>query len=569
MNMTQELKQEIVELVKIASGVLIDANLISVPPKPEMGDLSVPLFSVAKELSKNPVELAKEYSVKVASKFFIKIVPVGPYLNFYVNTDLLAGELFSGILKHSQKFGSNKLEKGKKIMVEYFSPNTNKPMTVGHLRNLILGSTVSRLLIKSGAKVFRSCLYNDRGIAIAKAMVAYELYGKGSTPAKAKIKSDQFVGHYYVLFGQKEKDEPTLEERAQESLRLWEAGDKKTLALWKKMMKWVTDGFEQTLKKLHEEKFDKLYYESKIYNLGKDLVMQNLNKGVIKKGQTGEILADLIAYNLPEKILLRSDGTSLYITQDLVLASIKDELKLDRSINVIGDEQNLQMQQVFAILDSLGAPKDKFHHLSYGMMRLPEGKIKSREGFGKALADDLINNLEELALKEITSRNPDLSKAKKSKFANQIMNAALKFYILNVDPVKTMIFNPEDAVSFAGKTGPYLQYTAVRMNSVLKGQKLSSKFDAQLLSHDLERQLINKLRDYPETVEHAAKQMSPSILTQYLFTLAQLANSFYHDLPILKSEKDIKQARLALVKSIELILEDGLAICGIEVPEKM
>lgn len=569
MNLTKQLKQEIVALVKKASGVVIDENLISVPPKPEMGDLSVPLFSVAKELSKNPVELAKEYSVKTASKFFIKIVPVGPYLNFYVNTDIIASELFSGILKNTDKFGSNDLEKGKKIMVEYFSANTNKPMTVGHLRNVIYSTTSCRLLKKSGANVIRACLNNDRGIAVAKAMVSYQLYGNSSTPAKAKMKSDQFVGHYYVLYGQKEKEDPNLEQLAKESLRAWEAGDKKTLALWKKMVGWVYQGFQETLSAIHEEKFDKIYYESKIYNLGRDLVLKNLGIGVIKKGETGEVYADLSSYNLPDKILLRSDGTSLYITQDLVLASIKDQLNLDRSIIVTGDEQNLQIQQIFAILESFGIKKEKNQHLSFGMMRLPEGKIKSREGFGRALADDLINNLEELALKEINERNPKLPKPKKLKIANQIMNAALKFYILNVDPVKTMIFNPEEAVSFAGKTGPYLQYTAVRMNSILKGQKLPKKFDVQLLSHDLERQLINKLRDYPETVEHASKQMSPSILTQYLFTLAQLANTFYHDLPILKSEKDIKQARLVLVKSIESILADGLAICGIEVPEKM
>jgi len=577
MNMTQKLKAEIAQLVKKASGVSVDPNLITVPPKAELGDLAVPLFSIAKAQSKNPVELAKELSLKIKSPQFSKVAPAGPYLNFFVNTNLVAQELLGGILNKGEMFGANQELDGQRIMVEYFSPNTNKPMTVGHLRNLIIGSTMSRLLKKSGAKVFRACLYNDRGIAIAKAMVAYELFGNGSTPTKAKVKSDQFVGHYYVLFGQKENhstslmagEDPTLEQKAQDSLRLWEAGDKKTMALWKKMMGWVIEGFELTLKKLHEEKYDKLYQESKIYTLGKDIVLKNIGNGVIKKGETGEVLADLSAYNLPDKILLRSDGTSLYIIQDIVLASIKDELKLDRSIHVIGDEQNLQMKQLFAVLESLGQPKEKFFHLSYGMMRLPEGKIKSREGFGKALADDLIQNLETLALKEIDERNPSLSRVKKVKIANQIMNAALKFYILNVDPVKTMIFNPEEAVSFAGKTGPYLQYTAVRMNSVLKGQKVSKKIDGTLLNTEIEKQLINKLRDYPQEIERATKQYSPSILTHYLFELAQLANTFYHDVSVLKAEKEIKQARLVLVKAIELVLEDGLGVCGIEVPEKM
>lgn len=569
MNLSQQLKAEIVVKLKEASGVEVSAELISVPPKPEMGDLAVPVFQLAKQAGKNPVDLARELAEKIQSPLFSKVSAFGPYVNFYIETKKISEDLLGSILKEKNKYGAGSQAKAQKIMVEYFSPNTNKPMTVGHLRNLVLGATVSRLLKIQGNKVIGACLYNDRGIAIMKSLVAYDLFGKGQTPARAKMKSDQFVGHYYVMFGQKAEQDPNLELKAKKYLVKWEAGDKRIRALWKKMNGWVYKGYVQTLKALGEGKFDKIFYESDIYQESKDLVMANVGKGVIIKGAEGEITTDLSTFNLPNKILLRSDGTSLYITSDLVLADKKEKLGIDKSIYVIADEQNLQMQQLFAILESLGSPKDKFFHLSYGMMRLPEGRIKSREGFGKALADELISNLESLALVEIKTRNRNLSVAKQKKIANQIMNAALKFYILNIDPSKTMIFNPDEAVSFNGKTGPYLQYTAVRMNSVLKGQKVSKIIHADLLTEEIEKQLISKLKDYPEAIDEAAKKYSPAILTHYLYSLAQVANTFYHDQPILKAEKNLKNARLALIKAVNIVLANGLTLCGIEIPEKM
>jgi len=568
MNLNEKLKSEIIELAHELTGQTFDLKDITIPPKAELGDLALPMFSVAKVQGKNPVQLAQELAPKFSSKYFTKVIAAGPYINFFINSDLFAGEIIAGLSRKIQ------LEEGRgqKVMIEYFSPNTNKPMTVGHLRNIILGSTISRLFEKNGYKVIQACLYNDRGIAIAKSMVAYELFAKNSTPQKEKLKSDQFVGNYYVLFGAKAANDLLLEEKAKQSLLKWEAGDKKTLALWKKMYAWVIKGYAQTFSKLHEGKFDKIYRESDIYTQGRDLILNNVGNGVIKKGETGEVYADLEKFKMPNKILLRSNGTAVYITQDIYLAELKNKAKIDKSIYVVADEQNLQMQQLFAVLDSIEGRQGKYHHLSYGMMRLPDGKIKSREGFGKALADELIDNLESLALAEVNTRNPLLSVVKKRKIANQIMNAALKFYILNIDPAKTMIFSPEEAVSFSGKTGPYLQYTSVRLNKILKEVRTKNqelRVEYKLLSHPLEKQLLNKLKDYTDILLQAQKLYSPSTLAHYLYELAQLANTYYHDVPVLKAEKRVREARLVLIKTTSKVLADGLAVCGIEIPEVM
>ena len=526
---------------------------------------------------KNPALLAEELAGKIKSGSFFQIKAVGPYINFFVNQEKISGQVIGDLLKKAKS-----VKKGEKIMIEYFSPNTNKPMTVGHLRNLTLGATISRLYKKMGYQTIESCLFNDRGIAITKSMLAYEKWGKNQNPKIKNQKSDQFVGDYYVLFGQKVKEDPSLDNEALEMLNKWElasakasaergAEDKKVLALWKKMNSWVYAGFKETLKKLNEGKFDAVFYESKFYDKAKEIVLKNIGKGVIKRGDEGEVMAYLEPLGLPNKVLLRSDGTSLYITQDLYLAELKEKYHAKKSVYVVGDEQNLQLRQLFTILATLGKDPRNYYHLSYGMMRLPEGKIKSREGFGRALADALIENLEEMASQEIISRQKGLSKAEIKKIANQIMNGALKFYILNIDPAKQMVFDPGEAISFNGKTGPYLQYSVVRLNSIVKKSKNQKikKSNYSLLQLDLEKRLINLLKDYQDVLEKSLADNSPAALTHYLFELAQISNTYYHEVGILKSEPKIKQARLALIRAVANVLTDGLSICGIEIPKKM
>ncbi len=566
MNLNDELKQTLADFVTSHTDVAFDAQLITTPPQPEMGDLAIPLFTVAKELKGNPAALAQELAGKAVPQGCTQLQAAGPYLNVFIDPRFMNERVITGI---RAGLHADKPLKGQRIMVEYFSPNTNKPMTVGHVRNLTLGASIARLYEAAGAKVIRATLFNDRGIAIAKSMVAYDLFGKGKTPTSEKMKPDHFVGHYYVLFGREAEKDPKLEEMAREYLVLWEKGDKRMRKLWKQMNAWVYAGFKETLATLAEGDFDVTYYESDIYDKAKDVVRRHVGQGILQQGDEGEIYADLEALGLPNKIVLRKDGTSLYITQDLYLAELKAQKKLDKSIYVVADEQNLQLKQLFAILQALEASTDKYHHLSYGMMRLPEGKIKSREGFGRALADALLGETEALARVEIAKRQEQLSDKEVARIATQLMRAAIKFYILNVDAKKTMVFDPQEAVSFTGKTGPYVQYTAVRLRSILKKAKAPKAFLADLLEHYLERQALNLLRGYEEVCMRALEQHNPALLTHYLYDLAQLMNRYYHDVPVLKAEAELQKARLALIDAVERVLSDGLALIGIEVPKQM
>jgi arginyl-tRNA synthetase len=474
------------------------------------------------------------------------------------------------VIREGGALFSSNIGKDKRVNVEYFSPNTNKPMTLGHLRNLTLGSSYARLLEKAGYDVTRSIMFNDRGIAIAKSMVAYDLWGEGKTPELEGMKSDQFVGEFYVRFGREAEADETLNEKASEYLRRWEEGDEEMRSKWKQMNDWVYAGYEQTLNRLGEDLFEKKYYESGIYTQGKDIILENLDNGVIKRGVEGEVYADLEAQGMPNKVLLRSDGTSLYITQDIQLAYIKNEQQTDELVYVIGDEQNLQMQQLFAVLGSLPNLPENFFHLSYGMMRLPDGKIKSREGFGKALADALIARMEELAQEEVTARNEEFTAEEVVTTARQIMNGALKYYILAVDPKKQMVFDPEAAVSFQGETGPYLQYTAARLNAILeKAGGVPETADHALLTDPREGQLVVKLASYAEVLVKATQEHDPSQVAHFIFDLAQETNSYYADVPVLKADDGTRDARLLLIAAVSKTIEDALAIFGIEVPNRM
>ena len=418
---------------------------IEIPPDSLMGDFAFPCFFFSSKLRKNPNEIALKIKneIKKSPKEISEIKVSGAYLNFFVNKKILAVNIIKEIIKENKRYGSNNSEKGEKISVEFPSPNTNKPLHLGHLRNMAIGESVSRILEFSGGKVFRNSLNNDRGIHICKSMIAYEKYGGNKTPESAKTKSDHFVGDYYVLFSEKK----IPEEYAQEMLIKWENKNKKIIALWKKMNKWALDGFKETYKK-YEIKLDKEYFESEIYLEGKEIVEQGLKKEIFRKKPDGSIFIDLNNEKLGEKIVLRADGTSIYITQDLYLAKLKfDELKINSSIYVVGNEQDYHFNVLVSILKKLGFSfADKIKHLSYGMVVLPEGRMKSREG--KVVdADDLIEEIRRLAKKELISRSA-LSQKKLELRSLKIALASIKYFLLKTDINKDMLFNPEESIRF-------------------------------------------------------------------------------------------------------------------------
>jgi len=579
-NFSQAENQARTEIAAVLQAVLadkFDQSLIEItyPPDSKLGDYSVAFFALAKKLKKPPVELVSFLTSKIQPAGLIKkVAPAGPYLNFFIDRPSFNQLVLREIFKAKDRYGSSKIGRNKKVMVEYFSPNTNKPLTIGHLRNICLGWSVSRLLKFIGYKVIESTLYNDRGIAIAKAIVGYQKWGENKTPKDLKMKPDHFVGSFYVKFCQAAKDNPELEKEAQKVLRAWEQGEKSIKETWQKLMGWVLAGFDQTLTKIGAIDFEERYYESEYYQHGKEVVEHGLKKGIFIKDSEGVVIAPLEKYGLADKILLRPDDTSLYITQDLHLAYLKDRHKLDESIYVVGDEQDLYLKQLFKILELLGFKNiDHYYHLSYGMIRLPDGKIKSREGLIQGTgADELVANLEELAAAEIKTRFPELAKKEVVSRAESIALAALKFYILAVGPKNTMVFDPKQSLAFNGKTGPYLQYVHARICSIFDKEKikLTSRVDFSVLDNDLEFNLTKLLARFPEVICRSAQNHDPSVLANYLYELAKLFSLFYEQLPILKAEdKRIKKARLVLISEIRIVLAQGLYLLGISAPEKM
>jgi len=545
-------------------------NKVEIPPDSLMGDFAFPCFFLSSKLKKNPNEIALKMKNEInnSSREISEIKVSGPYLNFFVNKKILAVNLIKEISKNNKKYGENNSEKEKKTSVEFPSPNTNKPLHLGHLRNMAIGESVSRILEFSGGKVFRNSLNNDRGVHICKSMVAYEKYGNNKTPESEKKKSDHFVGDYYVLFSKNK----IPDEKAQEMLRRWEGvgsnGNKKVIALWKKMNKWALDGFKETYKK-YEIKLDKEYFESEIYMKGKEFVEQGLKKGIFKKKKDGSVFIDLNNEKLGEKIVLRADGTSVYITQDLYLAKLKfDELKIDNSIYVVGNEQDYHFNVLVAILKKLKFDfADKIKHLSYGMVVLPEGRMKSREG--KVVdADDLIEEIQKLAKKELISRSK-LSARELESRSLKIALASIKYFLLKTDINKDMLFNPEESIRFDGDTGPYIQYSYARANSILEKSKIKNnlnKFEIKTL-HPAEIELIKKLSQFKEIVLKSCDTLNPSLIVHYSYQLAQNFNEFYHSCPVVDSKEE--EFRLALVKSFMQVLKNSVWLLGIDILDEM
>ncbi|QNL49092.1 arginine--tRNA ligase [Olivibacter sp. SDN3] len=480
---------------------------------------------------------------------------------------------------------------GKKVMVEYSSPNTNKPLHLGHVRNNLLGYAVSEILNAAGYDVIKSNLINDRGIHICKSMLAWQKFGEGETPQSSGLKGDKLVGNYYVIFdkeykkeigalrqeGYSEEDakkEAPLMKEAQKMLRDWEAGDQQTLRLWQKMNEWVYEGFEETYRRMGVS-FDKVYYESNTYLLGKDLIEEGLKNGVFFRKADNSVWIDLSDEGLDEKLVLRGDGTSVYITQDLGTAQLKfDDCHMDQSIYVVGNEQDYHFKVLFLILKKLGKPwAPGLHHLSYGMVDLPSGKMKSREGT-VVDADDLMLDMVQTAKNrtEELGKVEGFTQAEKDHLYEMIGMGALKYFLLKVEPKKRLLFDPNESIDFQGNTGPFIQYTHARIRSVLaKGSydpSLSKILSSEL--HNIEIELIISLSKFPETITAAAEDLSPSLVANYIYELAKLYNKFYHEMPILKVEEELlKIFRLNLSAATAGVISKGMRLLGIEVPERM
>lgn len=558
------------------------------------GDYTLIVFPFVKLARKSPEAIGQEIgeyllaNVREVSAYNV----IKGFLNISLKPEFWASRL--NIALGTKNFGFAEPNSGKSIMVEYSSPNTNKPLHLGHVRNNLLGNAVSKILKASGKKVYMVNLVNDRGIHICKSMVAWLRFGNGETPQSSGKKGDHLVGEYYVRFDKafrqevKEMVATGMEEEeakkkapiileAQDMLRKWEAKDEATINLWSQMNGWVYEGFEKTYKDLGIT-FDRTYYESQTYLLGKELVTKGLEQGVFFKKEDGSVWIDLTSEGLDQKLLLRSDGTSVYMTQDLGTAHQRfDEYTLNEHIYVVGNEQNYHFQVLRLVLKKLGFSwAENITHLSYGMVELPEGKMKSREGT-VVDADDLVNEMVSTArqMSEELGKLEGLTEEQANEVNSMVGLGALKYFILKVDPKKTMLFDPKESIDFNGNTGPFIQYTHARIKSVLRkansaGMEIPQAINTNLPFSQKEIDLIKMIDLYTETIEVAAAQLSPAIIANYVYDLAKEFNQFYHDSPILKEENaELRSMRLALSMQIADIIKSSTGLLGISVPEQM
>lgn len=563
--------------------------------KPEFtGDYTIVLFALTKPLKKSPEILGNElgdYLVRNNSALFSGFNVIKGFLNLEIGSTPLMD--FLNNYYNDPSFGKNPSNQ-EKVMVEYSSPNTNKPLHLGHLRNNFLGWSVAEILKANGNEVIKTAIVNDRGIHICKSMIAWQMFANGATPLSANKKGDHLVGDYYVKFNDEykkqveeliangtpkeiaEKEAPIMK-KTQQMLLDWEQGKPEVMDLWKRMNSWVYKGFDETYNRIGSD-FDHTFYESNTYLLGKDFVEDGLQKNILFQKEDGSVWIDLSDKKLDEKLLLRGDGTSVYITQDIGLAKQKfEDYQLNKSVYVIGDEQLHHMKVLKETVRKLGMPfADNIFHLSYGMVELTTGKMKSREGT-VVDADDIINETVSTAAQhtEELGKVKDFTEDELKELYETLGLGAMKFYLLRVDPKKRMVFNPAESIDFHGFTGPFIQYTYARIQSILrKAEGEISALSSQrtdttdLLPH--ERNLIILLEKYPEIVATAANEMNPSIIANYTFNLAKLFNSFYVDHSVLNAESEAKKnLRLQLSVMIANTLKSGLQLLGIKVPERM
>ena len=587
------LQNTLSEKVKQAISQLYNASLESVEfqstRKEFEGDITVVVFPMLRVVKGNPVQIGEaigEYlvaNVDVVIRFNV----VKGFLNL-VFSDTYFVDFFNSVSDFSnfgKQTGTNET-----YMVEYSSPNTNKPLHLGHVRNILLGYSVAEILKASGKKAYKTQIINDRGIHICKSMLAWEKFGNGETPEISGLKGDKLVGNYYVKFDQEYKKEvlqlmaeglteseakikaPSLV-KAQEMLRKWEAGNKDVVSLWEMMNDWVYDGFNKTYQSIGVD-FDTLYYESNTYLLGKEVIKEGLQKEVFFQKKDGSIWCDLTEDGLDEKIVQRSDGTAVYMTQDIgtAIQRVKDFQDITGMIYTVGNEQDYHFKVLFLILKKLGYQwADHLYHLSYGMVDLPSGKMKSREGT-VVDADDLISDMAKTAKKisEELGKIDDFTEKEKEHLYHTIGLGALKYYILKVDPKKRILFNPEESVDFQGNTGPFIQYTYARIQSILRKGELSVKSSNLGVLHPKEKELIKQLQLFPETIQQAAAQYSPALVANYTYELVKSFNSFYQNVPILGAdfEKE-KSFRIQLSRAVSDVIKTAFGLLGIDVPERM
>jgi arginyl-tRNA synthetase len=558
------------------------------------GDLTVVVFPYLRHSKKGPEQTGAEigdYLVENVSEIE-KYNVVKGFLNIVVSTKYWVGELAEAFV--NKGFGYRKADENSPlVMIEYSSPNTNKPLHLGHIRNNLLGFSVAEIQKADGKQVVKTNIVNDRGIHICKSMYAWIQAGKNDTPESTGLKGDHLVGKYYVQFDQMykkevaelmeqgktkeeaEKDAPSMV-GARELLLKWEANDAETRELWARMNQWVYDGFDITYKNMGVD-FDKIYYESETYLVGRDEVLRGIEEGIFERREDGSVWANLENEGLDQKILLRSDGTSVYMTQDIGTAKMRyEDYKIDKMVYVVGNEQNYHFQVLSILLDKLGYEWGKnLYHFSYGMVELPNGKMKSREGT-VVDADDLMQGMIDVAKKtsEELGKLDEYSEEEKNEIYRKIALGALKYFILKVDPKKTMLFNPEESIDFNGNTGPFIQYTYARIQSVLRkaaglGLKWQSTGD-EIVPGGKELELIKKITTFPEVVSESANNYSPAVIANYCYDLVKEYNQFYHDYPILKeADEEQKLFRLKLTETTGKVIKNGMALLGIECPERM
>lgn len=581
-----------------AETVAPESIVVQNAPNPEMGDLGAPMFAFAKALRMAPPQIAAGLVEKITDKSLGEFIAVGPYVNVKLDKSGAASPILKAIKSQGDSYGSTgsdgkKPLAGRRVMIEFSSPNTNKPLHLGHVRNDALGESVSRILKAAGADVYKVDLINNRGVHICKSMLAYKLFheAKGDTPESLGMKGDHFVGQCYVEFdkylkGEKDKPEtahPEANQMAEDMLIKWEAGDPEVHALWEKMNGWTFDGVKETYKRTGIS-FDKYYFESETYLKGKDEIMKGLEKGVFFKAEDGSVRIDVTDVvgkgkdgNNQEKVLLRKDGTSVYITQDIGTAiSRHDDWAFNQLVYVVASEQNYHFKVLFHILKKLGFDwADKLFHLSYGMVNLPSGRMKSREGT-VVDADNLVDSLHADALAAIKERGRDEEVGDADDVAEKVALGALHYYILQATPIKDMLFNPAESLSFNGNTGPYLQYMGARINSILaKAAEAgvtedSSEAAVALLSSEDEWALIKTLGDYPNVIAKAAENLDPSLVAAYVYEVAKLFSKFYQNCSIVNAEnKQLAGARLYLASCTLQVIKNAMNLVLVPYLERM
>ena len=594
MSLQNTLTNHVKHAVKSIYNVDIETVEFQATRKEFAGDITVVVFPMLRVVKGNPVQIGEaigNYLVETVEDVLAFNVVKG-FLNIEIDESYYIH--FFNTLKDNEKYGfSNPNKDEKAVMVEYSSPNTNKPLHLGHIRNNLLGYSVAEIIKASGQKVYKTQIINDRGIHICKSMVAWQRFGNGETPESTGLKGDKLVGNYYVKFDQEYKKEiavlleqgqieddakkkaPILLE-AQKMLRQWEAGEETVVTLWKKMNTWVYKGFDITYKNLGVD-FDKLYYESQTYLLGKEFVSEGLKTGVFFKKEDGSVWCDLTDEGLDEKIVLRSDGTAVYMTQDIgtAIQRVKDFPDVGGMVYTVGNEQEYHFQVLFLIIKKLGFDWSKnLYHLSYGMVDLPSGKMKSREGT-VVDADDLIVEMATTA-EEISNELGKLegySETEKQELYKTIGLGALKYYILKVDPKKRILFDPKDSIDFQGNTGPFIQYTYARIQSILRKSNVDISMTvktAEVTLHDKEKELIKQIQLFPEVIRNAAQNHSPALVANYTYDLVKEFNSFYQNVSILGADSETEKIfRVQLAHVVANTIKNGFSLLGINVPERM